>query len=144
MLELAREVVELLEEEARQPLAAGWAELRIEEDEIGPTVFLEPMKLEAAPLEVYFDSEELVICSPGRNGMVVEFFSEDRAEIKDRVRALAAAAIAGAYSERLGEGGAVSMAEWPGPDGPQRVARSGLGRPQPAGESWREVGYQPY
>ncbi|HEU4599599.1 MAG TPA: hypothetical protein VFS26_07625 [Solirubrobacterales bacterium] len=144
MLELAREVVRLLEEEARQPLGAGWAELRIEEDELGPTVFLEPMKIEAAPLEIYFDSEELAVCSPGRHGMVVEFFSDDQGEIKDLLRALAAAAVAGGYTERVSEGGAVTMAQWPGPDGPQRATRSGLGRPQPAGEAWREVTYDPY
>lgn len=142
MLQLAREVLELFEEETRQALEAGWAELRLEEDEIGPTIYLEPMKLDAAPLEVYFDSSELVICSPGRNGMVVEFFSDDPREIKEQVRALAAAAVAGRYAERLSEGGAVTMAQWPGPEGPRRATRSGIGWPQPKG--WRTVTYEPY
>ncbi|HET8814537.1 MAG TPA: hypothetical protein VFM51_06240 [Solirubrobacterales bacterium] len=142
MLLLARDVLEVFEEEARQALKAGWAELRLEEDDIGPTLYLEPMKLEAAPLEVYFDSNELIICSPGRNGMVVEFFSDDPAEIKEQVRALAAAAVAGRYAERLSEGGAVTMAQWPGPEGPQRATRSGIGWPQRRG--LRTVTYEPY
>jgi hypothetical protein len=142
MLQLARELLELFEEEARQPMESGWAELRLEEDEIGPTIYLEPVKLKAAPLEVYLDSAQLLICSPGRNGMVVEFFSDDPEEIKDQVRALAAAAVAGRYSERLSEGGAVTMAQWPGPAGPQRATRSGIGWPRP--DSWRTVSYEPY
>lgn len=142
MLHLAREVLGLFEEEARRPLDAGWAEVRLEEDEIGPTIYLEPVKFEAAPLEVYLDSEQLVICSPGRNGMVVEFFSDDPEEIKDQVRALTAAAVAGRYSERVSEGGAVTMAQWLGAKGPQRVSRSGIGWPRP--DSWRTVTYEPY
>ena len=142
MLPLAREVQEILEEEARQPLNAGWAEVRIDEGEIGLTLYLEPVKFEAAPLEIYFDSEELLVCSPGRNGMIVEFFSDDPNEIKERARALAAAAVAGSYSERLSAGGEVTMAQWPGPAGPERETRSGLGKPRPS--SWRSVTYDPY
>src|SRR4051795_10926621 len=101
---LAIEIKEILEEEAREALAAGWAEVREEEAEIGLTLYLEPMKLAAAPLEVYFDSDQLVVCSPGRKDMVCEFFSEDPEEIKRQVRALAQAVVSGSYCERIKEG----------------------------------------
>src|SRR6185369_5853954 len=98
MISLAVEIKEILEAEAREALAAGWAEVREEEAEIGLTLFLEPMKLAAAPLEVYFDSDQLLVCSPGRNDMVCEFFSEDPDEIKRQVRALTRAVVDGGYA----------------------------------------------
>ncbi|HET9593865.1 MAG TPA: hypothetical protein VFP17_13225, partial [Solirubrobacterales bacterium] len=104
MTSLAVEIKEILEAEAREALAAGWAEVREEEAEIGLTLFLEPMKLTAAPLEVYFDSDQLLVCSPGRNDMVCEFFSEDPEEIKRQVRALTRAVVDGSYAERVQEG----------------------------------------
>jgi hypothetical protein len=143
MLRLAHEVQEILEEEARAALDAGWAEVRIEEGDLGPSLHLEPMKLEAAPLEIYFDSEELVLCSPGRHGVAVEFFVEDPAgSIKDRVRALVAAMVAGNYTERVG--GGETVAEWPGPLGMERPAQSALGNAQAQSKSWRTISYEPY
>jgi hypothetical protein len=144
MSELVGEIQSLLEEEARETIAAGWAEVRIGEGAVGATLHLEPMKLAAAPLEVYFDSDQLVICYPGRNSMVVEFFSEDPGEIKPQVRALTAAIVAGEYSERKKEGTTEVEAEWPGPDGPQREARKVIDVPGTAGNHWSAVEYEPY
>jgi hypothetical protein len=141
---LAAEIREILEAEAREALAAGWAEVREEEAEIGLTLYLEPMKLAAAPLEVYFDSDELLICSPGRKDMVCEFFSEDTEEIKRQVRALTAAVVAGGYSERIQEGTTEIVAEWPGPDGRQEATRSLLALRRRGDDGWREVSYEAY
>lgn len=144
MLQLAREVQEILEEEARSAIDAGWAEVRIEEGDLGPSLHLEPIKLEAAPLEIYFDSEELILCSPGRHGVVVEFFSEDPGEITERVRALVAAVVSGRYTERMGGGGAETVAEWPGPDGTEQATRSAIGESPTQPKSWRTISYEPY
>ncbi|MGN6556635.1 MAG: hypothetical protein ACTHLH_01315 [Solirubrobacterales bacterium] len=122
MGDLEMEIQEILEEEARDALAAGWAEVRAEETEIGLTLHLEPMKLKAAPLEIHFDSDELLVCSPGRNDMICEFFSEEPEEIRVQVRALAAALISGRYFERKREGSPNIEAEWPGPDGEMQKA----------------------
>jgi hypothetical protein len=142
--ELSTEIQEILEAEAQEALAAGWAEVRVEEAEIGLTLYLEPMKLAAAPLEVYFDSDQLLVCSPGRNDMVCEFFSEDCEEIKLQVRALAQAVVGGSYCERIKEGTTEMVAEWPGPDGTQRATRSLLSMKTPGAERWRTVSYEPY
>jgi hypothetical protein len=141
---LAAEIREILEAEAQDALAAGWAEVREEEAEIGLTLYLEPMKLAAAPLEVYFDSDELLVCSPGRKDMVCEFFSEDPEEIKRQVRALAAAVVAGAYAERVQEGTTEIVAEWPGPEGKQQATRSLLALRRPGNDGWRAVDYEAY
>jgi hypothetical protein len=95
MLPIAHEIHDLVEVEARRALDSGWAELRLEEGEVGQSLHLEPIKLASAPLEVYFDSEELVVCSPGRRGMGCEFFSPDVEEIKGKVRSLAAGLVGG-------------------------------------------------
>lgn len=145
MLDLAREVLRVLEEEARSVVESGWAELRVEEGELGPTLHLEPMKLQAAPLEVYFDSDELIVCTVGRNGMVVEFFSEDPEEIKRRMRTLVLAVLAGSYSERTSGGSTEMLAEWPGPDGTEEAKRAGIENPLvPPPRGWRTVSYEPY
>jgi hypothetical protein len=141
---LAAEIREILEAEAREALTAGWAEVREEEAEIGLTLYLEPMKLAAAPLEVYFDSDQLLVCSPGRKDMVCEFFSEDPEEIKRQVRALAAAVVAGAYAERVQEGTTEIVADWPGPDGKQQATRSLLALRRPGNDGWRAVNYEAY
>jgi hypothetical protein len=141
---LAAEIREILESEAQDALTAGWAEVREEEAEIGLTLYLEPMKLAAAPLEVYFDSDELLVCSPGRKDMVCEFFSEDPEEIKRQVRALAAAVVAGAYAERVQEGTTEIAAEWPGPEGKQQATRSLLALRRPGNDGWRAVDYEAY
>jgi hypothetical protein len=141
---LAVEIKAILEVEAREALAAGWAEVREEEAEIGLTLFLEPMKMDAAPLEVYFDSDQLLVCSPGRKDMVCEFFSEDPEEIKRQVRALTAAVVGGSYSERVQEGTTEIVAGWPGPDGRQEATRSLLAIKRPGNDGWRDVDYQPY
>jgi hypothetical protein len=141
---LAAEIRKILEVEAREALAAGWAEVREEEAEIGLTLYLEPMKLAAAPLEVYFDSDELLVCSPGRKDMVCEFFSEDTAEIKRQVRALAAAVVTGGYAERVQEGTTEIVAEWPGPEGRQQATRSLLALRRPGNDGWRVVNYEAY
>jgi hypothetical protein len=141
---LAAEIKEILEAEAREVLAAGWAEVREEEAAIGLTLYLEPMKLSAAPLEVYFDSDQLLVCSPGRKDMVCEFFSEDPEEIKRQVRALAAAVVSGSYSERVQEGTTEIVAEWPGPEGNQQATRSLLALKRPGDEGWRTVSYEAY
>lgn len=142
--ELTSEIREILELEARDALASGWAEVREDEAEIGLTMYLEPMKLSAAPLEVYFDSDQLLVCSPGRKDMVCEFFSEDQEEIKRQVRALCAAVVSGTYSERVQEGTTEIVAEWPGPDGTQQATRSLLAIRSRGKESWRTVSYEPY
>jgi hypothetical protein len=142
--ELTTEIKEILEAEAREAIAAGWAEVREEEAEIGLTLFLEPMKLTAAPLEVYFDSDQLLVCSPGRNDMVCEFFSEDPEEIKRQVRALTLAVVTGTYAERVQDGTTEIVAEWPGPDGTEQATRSLLALKRPGQESWRTVAYEPY
>jgi hypothetical protein len=144
MTELAVEIRGILEAEAREALASGWAEVREEEAEIGLTLYLEPMKLEAAPLEVYFDSDQLLVCSPGRKDMVCEFFSEDPDEIKRQVRALALAVVDGSYAERVQEGTTEIVAEWPGPEGRQRATRSLLAMRRPGDDGWRAVTYEPY
>jgi hypothetical protein len=142
--ELTVEVKEILETEARKALATGWAEVRVDEAEIGLTLHLEPMKLQAAPLEVYFDSDQLLVCSPGRNDMVCEFFSEDVEEIKRQVRALTLAVVSGSYVERLQEGTTEIVAEWPGPAGTQQATRSLLAMRRPDDDGWRTVAYEPY
>jgi len=141
---LAAEIREILDVEAHEALTAGWAEVREEEAEIGLTLYLEPMKLAAAPLEVYFDSDELLVCSPGRKDMVCEFYSEDTEEIKRQVRALAAAVVAGAYAERVQEGTTEIVAEWPGPEGKQQATRSLLALRRPGNDGWRVVDYEAY
>jgi hypothetical protein len=144
MTSLAVEIKEILEAEAREALAAGWAEVREEEAEIGLTLHLEPMKLAAAPLEVYFDSDELLVCSPGRKDMVCEFYSEDPEEIKRQVKALTAALVSGGYSERVQEGTTEIVAEWPGPEGRQRATRSLLAMRRPGIDGWRPIDYEAY
>jgi hypothetical protein len=141
---LADEIKEILEAAAREALAAGWAEVREDKAEIGLTLYLEPIKIEAAPLEVYFDSDQLLVCSPGRKDMVCDFFSEDAEEMKRQVRALTVAVVNGSYSERVQEGTTEIVAEWPGPDGKQEATRSLLAIRRPGHESWREVRYEPY
>jgi hypothetical protein len=141
---LADEIKEILEAAARDPLAAGWAEVREDKAEIGLTLYLEPIKIEAAPLEVYFDSDQLLVCSPGRKDMVCDFFSEDAEEIKRQVRALTAAVVGGSYSERVQEGTTEIVAGWPGPDGRQEATRSLLAIKRPGNDGWRDVDYQPY
>src|SRR4051794_41879632 len=101
------------------------------------------MKLAAAPLEVYFDSDLLLVCSPGRNDMVCEFFSEDPEEIKRQVRALTAAVVTGAYAEQVQEGTTEIVAEWPGPDGRQRATRSLLAMKRRGNDGWRTGAYEP-
>jgi len=144
MSELVREIQELLEAEARDAIASGWAEVRADEGAVGLTIHMEPMKLEAAPLEVYFDSDQLVVCYPGRNSMVVEFFSEDPGEIKPGVQALAAAVVTGSYSERLKQGTTDVEAEWPGPEGTQRATRSVITVPGTKDNPWQRVSYEAY
>lgn len=144
MTTLTAEIREILEAEARKALAAGWAEVREEEAAIGLTLYLEPLEPAAAPLEVYFDSDQLLVCSPGRKDMVCEFFSEEPEEIKRQVRALAAAVVAGTYSERVQEGTTEIVAEWPGPDGKERATRSLLAMRPPGNRRWRDVRYEPY
>jgi hypothetical protein len=144
MSQLVSEIQELLATAARDPIDAGWAELREDEDAIGPTLHLEPMKLNAAPLEVYFDSDQLVICYPGRNSMVVEFFSEDPEEIKPQVHALAAAVVTGAYAERKKKGTTDIEAEWPGPEGTQRATRTVIAVPGTENNPWRSIPYDAY
>lgn len=144
MSDLGLEIQELLEEEAEQALSAGWAEVRESDNAVGLTLHLEPMKLGAAPLEVHFDSDELLMCYPGRNHMVVEFLSEDPEEIKRQVRALTAAVVSGSYSERKKDGSTEIEAEWPGPEGPQRADRSLIHVPGTETKPWRTIEYEAY
>jgi hypothetical protein len=144
MSDLVREVQDLLVEEARIATSSGWAEVRVEEEITGVTLHLEPVKLEAAPLEVHFDSDELLVCYPGRNNMVVEFFSDDPEEMTRQVRALARAIVDGSYRERLKEGSTEVEAEWPGPRGLQRASRKVVHVPGSEGFRWRGVAYEPY
>lgn len=145
MSDLGLQIQELLEEEAKQAVGAGWAEVREDDSVIGLTLHLEPMKLEAAPLEIHFDSDVLLMCYPGRNSMLVEFFSEDPEEIKRQVRALAVAIVGGSYGERLKEGTTEVEAEWPGPEGqPQRASRKVVHVPGSETREWREVEYESY
>jgi len=141
---LAVEIKEILKAEAQEALDAGWAEVREETASVGLTLHLEPMKLDAAPLEVYFDSDELLVCSPGRKEMVCDFYAEDPEEMKRQVRALTAAVVSGTYCERVQEGTTEVVAEWPGPDGKQEATRSLLMIRKPGKHSWREVSYEPY
>jgi hypothetical protein len=144
MSDLAGEIHELLEAEARAALDSGWAEVQPIDNITGLTLHLEPAKLAAAPLEIHFDSDQLLVCSPGRHNMVVEFFSEDPEEIKPQVKALAAAVVAGSYSERLREGTTDIEARWPGANGPQRATRTVIAVPGAENKPWREVAYEPY
>jgi hypothetical protein len=142
---LAVEIREILEAEAREALAAGWAEVREEEAEmVGLTLHLEPLKPEAAPLEVYFDSDQLLVCSPGRKDMTCDFYAEDPEEMKQQVRALCAAVVAGSYAERVREGTTEIVAEWPGPEGKQEAKRTLLAVKLPGKHDWRKVSYEPY
>ncbi|MFL5897442.1 MAG: hypothetical protein ACJ76D_03130 [Solirubrobacterales bacterium] len=144
MFDLLVEIHELMEVEARAALEAGWAEVRTVENVTGPTLHLEPVKLAAAPLEIYFDSDQLLVCSPGRSNMVVEFFSEDPEEIKHQVKALTAAVVAGTYSERLRDGTTQIEARWPGAEGPRRAMRTVIAVPGTENHPWRELAYEPY
>ena len=144
MSELAWEIRELLEEEARRALAGGWAELQEDEDVTGLTLHLEPVKFDSAPLQIHFDSDQLLMCYPGRHNMVVYFFSEDPEEIKRQVRALAVAVVGGSYQERLREGTTEVEAEWPGPEGRQRASRRAVQVPGAEGVAWRAVEYKEY
>jgi hypothetical protein len=144
MLEFVREIQELVHAKAKIAIETGWAELRLEENDVGPSLHLEPMKLAAAPLEVYFDSELLVVCSPGRKGISAEFFSEDREEIKSKVEALAAAVVTGTYGERLRQNSSELVAEWPGPngEGTEEALRTAL--IATTGGGWEQIVYEPY
>jgi hypothetical protein len=144
MSDLGLQIQELLEAEAKQALSAGWAEVREDDSAVGLTLHLEPIKLQAAPLEIHFDSDLLLVCYPGRNSMVVEFFSEDPEEIKRQVRALVAAVVGGSYGERLKQGTTEVEAEWPGPDGPQRASRKVVHVPGAEAVEWRSVDYDSY
>ncbi|HWC49631.1 MAG TPA: hypothetical protein VG448_12175 [Solirubrobacterales bacterium] len=144
MTSLAVEIKKILEAEAQEALDAGWAEVREDTASVGLTLHLEPMKLDAAPLEVYFDSDELLVCSPGRKEMVCDFYAEDPEEMKRQVQALTAAVVSGNYAERVQEGTTEIVAEWPGPDGRQEATRSLLMIRKPGKHSWREVSYEPY
>ena len=144
MLELAREIQEMIQGEAQEAISSGWADLTIDEGEIGPSVHLEPVKLASAPLEIYFDSNELVICSPGRKGMSCEFFSDDEEKIKAQVRALAAAVVAGSYVERLRDGTSELHAEWPGPEGKEEAIREALISSGAGGGELTVIAYEPY
>jgi hypothetical protein len=144
MLELAREIQEMIQGEAQEAISSGWADLTIDEGEIGPSVHLEPVKLASAPLEIYFDSNELVICSPGRKGMSCEFFSDDEEKIKAQVRALAAAVVAGSYVERLRDGTSELLAEWPGPEGKEEAIREALISSGAGGGELSTIAYEPY
>ena len=144
MLELAREIQDLIEEEARSALKAGWAELTVAEVDIGPSLHLEPVKLECAPLEIYFDSAQLVICSPGRKGMSCEFFSEVPGGVKDQVLALASAVVAGTYEERMRKGSSELVANWPGPTGKEEAVRHALVATGLGGNIWTTISYDPY
>jgi hypothetical protein len=144
MSELTRQIQALLEEHAGDALDSGWAEVTASENIAGLTLRLESMKPGTAPLEVHFDSDLLLVCSPGRHNMVVEFFSEDPEEIKRGVRALAAAVVAGTYRERLQEGTTDVEAEWPGAEGRQRATRRLIAMQGTEGNPWREVRYEPY
>jgi hypothetical protein len=144
MLEqLVREVRAVIHEEARESLATGWAELR-RDDEVEPTLLLQPIKLSAAPLEVHFDSEELLLCTPGRHGMILEFFADDCDDMPAAVRALAAAVICGEYSERLKAGGVEVEAEWKGHEGPECRLHTVMKTPNPEKNDWRSVSYESY
>jgi hypothetical protein len=144
MLGLAREVHDLIAVEAREALESGWADLSLEEGEVGPALRLEPMRLACAPLEIYFDSAQLVLCSPGRKGMGCEFFSPDQGEIKAQVRALAAALVAGSYVERLRDATSELVAEWPGPAGTEEARREALISTGASSGSWTAISYEPY
>jgi hypothetical protein len=144
MLELAREIQGLMEEEARSALQAGWAELTVAEVDIGPSLHLEPVRLECAPLEIYFDSAQLVICSPGRKGMSCEFFSEEPGGVKDDVQALAAAVVTGKYEERMRQGSSELVANWPGPTGREESVREALVTSGFGGGVWTTISYEPY
>lgn len=143
MLELAYEIQELIEAEARDALTSGWAELTVAEGDIGPSIHLEPMKLACAPLEIFFDSSQLVICSPGRKGLSCEFFSEEERQIKERVQALVAAVVSGQYVERVRKGSSELVANWPGPDGREEATREALVSLGGSG-SWTTIDYEPY
>jgi hypothetical protein len=144
MLQLALEIQDLLQEEAREALSSGWADLTLDEGEIGPSLHLEPVKLASAPLELYFDSNELVICSPGRKGMSCEFFSEDEEEIKAQVRTLAAAVVTGRYVEQLRDGTSELLAEWPGPEGKEEAIREALISSGAGGGELTVIAYEAY
>jgi hypothetical protein len=144
MLELALEIQKLIEVEARGALDAGWAELNVAEVDIGPSLHLEPVRLECAPLEIYFDSAQLVICSPGRKGMSCEFFSEVPGGVKDRVQALAAAVVTGTYEERTRKGSSELVASWPGPSGEEESAREALVSTGLGSNIWTTISYEPY
>jgi hypothetical protein len=144
MSQLVGEILEILETEAREAIGSGWAEVREEENVVGPTLHMEPMKLDSAPLEIYFDSDELLICYPGRKSMVVEFFSDDPEELKPQVRALASAVVTGIYAERVKEGTTDVEAEWPGPEGTQRATRTVIAVPGTQDNPWRDVSYEAY
>jgi len=144
MLGLARKVHDLIAVEAREALESGWAELSLEEGDVGPALRLEPMKLACAPLEIYFDSAQLVLCSPGRKGMGCEFFSQDQGEIREKVRALAAALVAGSYVERLRDATSELVAEWPGPAGTEEARREALISTGASSGSWTTISYEPY
>lgn len=141
--QLVREIQAVLEEAARESLAAGWAELRSEFD-VEPALFLEPMKMEAAPLQIHFDSEDMLLCTPGRSGMICEFFTEEGDDLHACVRGLSTAVVAGTYSERLKEGSVAIEAKWPEPDKEVVMLHNVLEVPGSKDKGWRSVSYEPF
>ncbi|HMI81997.1 MAG TPA: hypothetical protein VK480_09450 [Solirubrobacterales bacterium] len=141
--QLVREIRAILQEAARESLSAGWAELRSEFD-VEPALFLEPMRLEAAPLVVHFDSEDMLLCSPGRSGMMCEFFTEEGDDLHASVRGLATAVVAGNYSERVRLGSVAIEAKWLAEEREVTMLHNVLEVPGSTDKGWRSVSYEPF
>lgn len=143
---LVNTVQDVVEHEARTALKQSRATQRLVREGDDPTILLEPQDPMAAPLEISFDTEYLVNCFPGRNGMICEVFSKSRDEICTQVRDLVRAVIGGRYFERVKDGAQRTkiVAEWPGSDGPEVSSLNVLRTPRPGAANWTTVTYRPY
>lgn len=134
-------------EEVQDLLKAGRvSEIRSTDDSGSPLITLEPMEQSAAPLEISVDTNQLVTCFPGREGMSCEFFARDPLVIEAAVRALVRAVIAGHYCEWANSHEAKTQiyAQWCDGETVESAGLNVLRKPKADSPKWRSVSYNPY
>jgi hypothetical protein len=144
LLDFCLEIREVIRDEAATELAAGRAVETADEED--PALFLEPQNPLAAPLSIYFNSNQLITYSPGRNGMSIEMFSKNEIEIKDNVRSMVRVVLRGKYAEHIKEDASKAKiaAEWEENGERQRAGLNIFRFPRPGSQGWRTVTYEPY
>lgn len=143
---VSKEIHQTIRDEAATQLASGSASESVMSPEKALVLMLEPRNPLAAPLEVCLDTVQLVNCSPGRNGMSIEMFSDDRADLNKQVREMTRAVLRGEYTEWVKENSEKPRiaAEWNSTDGRERAILNGLRFPRRGAYGWRLVTYEPY